>query len=79
VAWRERVPYDRLVEWRLELVSVPVSDIDRARTFYGDQAGFHADLDTDFSDDVGMVHLTPPGFRDPDGSGWVLQQSPRDR
>ena len=49
------------MEWRLELLLVPVSDIDRARTFYRDQTGFHEDFDTEFSDDVRMVQLTPPG------------------
>jgi catechol 2,3-dioxygenase-like lactoylglutathione lyase family enzyme len=146
------------VEWRLELVLVPVSDIDRSRSFYRDQVGFHEDFDTNFSDRVRMMQLTPPGsgcsigllsgmtpdpdgvgvqpgslrgmhivvpdilearsnliangvsvsdvlevvhepsgpvyraiegepdgwnayafFNDPDGNGWILQQSPRDR
>ncbi len=49
------------MEWRLELVVVPVSDLDRAKTFYRDQVGFIEDLDTQFSDEVRMVQLTPPG------------------
>lgn len=137
---------------------MPVSDLDRAKTFYRDQVGFIEDFDSRFSDEVRMVQLTPPGsgcsialltgmspgpgveamepgsvnglqivvpdinaarasviangvevsevlevvfengkatyravkgepdgwnayafFKDPDGNGWVLQQSPRDR
>jgi catechol 2,3-dioxygenase-like lactoylglutathione lyase family enzyme len=49
------------VEWRLELVLVPVADVDRAKTFYRDQIGFNEDLDTQLSDDVRLVQLTPPG------------------
>jgi catechol 2,3-dioxygenase-like lactoylglutathione lyase family enzyme len=49
------------VDWRLELVIVPVSDVDRARAFYRDQVGFHEDFDSRFGDDVRMVQLTPPG------------------
>jgi catechol 2,3-dioxygenase-like lactoylglutathione lyase family enzyme len=51
----------RAVEWRLELVLVPVSDLDRAKAFYRDQVGFVEDFDSRFSDDVRMVQLTPPG------------------
>jgi catechol 2,3-dioxygenase-like lactoylglutathione lyase family enzyme len=50
-----------LVEWRIEVVVVPVSDLDRAKAFYRDQAGFTEDLDSQFGDDVRMVQLTPPG------------------
>ncbi|MFN2590480.1 MAG: VOC family protein [Actinomycetota bacterium] len=49
------------MEWRLELVFVPVSDVDRSKVFYRDQVGFHEDFDTRFSDTVRMVQLTPPG------------------
>jgi catechol 2,3-dioxygenase-like lactoylglutathione lyase family enzyme len=49
------------VEWRLEVVFVPVSDVDRAKAFYRDQVGFNEDFDTQFGDDVRMVQLTPPG------------------
>ena len=49
------------MEWRLEVVFVPVSDVARAKTFYRDQVGFHEDFDTPFSDDLRMVQLTPPG------------------
>jgi catechol 2,3-dioxygenase-like lactoylglutathione lyase family enzyme len=49
------------VEWRIELVQVPVSDLDRAKSFYRDQVGFTEDFDTRFGDVVSMVQLTPPG------------------
>ena len=46
---------------RLELVILPVSDVDRAKAFYVDQAGFHADHDQRVSDELRFVQLTPPG------------------
>ena len=46
---------------RLELVSVPVSDVDRAKAFYVEQAGFVADHDHRISDELRFVQLTPPG------------------
>ncbi len=49
------------MEWRLEVVFVPVSDVDRAKTFYRDQVGLTEDFDSQFGDDVRMVQLTPPG------------------
>jgi predicted enzyme related to lactoylglutathione lyase len=50
-----------IVEWRLELVQVPVSDVDRAKAFYTDKAGFNADHDHKVSDEMRFVQLTPPG------------------
>ena len=49
------------MEWRLELVQVPVSDVDRAKAFYTDKAGFNADHDYQVSDEIRFVQLTPPG------------------
>lgn len=49
------------MEWRLELVQVPVSDVDRAKAFYTDKAGFNADHDHQVSDEMRFVQLTPPG------------------
>jgi predicted enzyme related to lactoylglutathione lyase len=48
------------VEMKLELVAVPVTDVDRAKTFY-EQAGFNADHDHRVSDEIRFVQLTPPG------------------
>jgi catechol 2,3-dioxygenase-like lactoylglutathione lyase family enzyme len=49
------------VDWRLELVQVPVSDVDRAKAFYVDQVGFNADHDHQVTDELRFVQLTPPG------------------
>jgi predicted enzyme related to lactoylglutathione lyase len=49
------------VDWKLELIPVPVSDVDRAKAFYTDQAGFNADHDHRVSDEIRFVQLTPPG------------------
>jgi predicted enzyme related to lactoylglutathione lyase len=49
------------MDWKLELVAVPVSDVDRAKAFYTDQAGFNADHDHTVSDEIRFVQLTPPG------------------
>jgi predicted enzyme related to lactoylglutathione lyase len=49
------------VDWKIELVSVPVSDVDRAKAFYVDQVGFTADHDHAVGDGLRFVQLTPPG------------------
>ena len=49
------------MNWTLELVVVPVSDVDRAKAFYIDQAGFGLDVDHSAGDDFRVVQLTPPG------------------
>jgi catechol 2,3-dioxygenase-like lactoylglutathione lyase family enzyme len=49
------------VEWKLELVAVPVSDVDRAKAFYTERVGFNADHDYQVSDTIRFVQLTPPG------------------
>jgi catechol 2,3-dioxygenase-like lactoylglutathione lyase family enzyme len=49
------------MDFKLELVPIPVTDVDRAKAFYTDQAGFNADHDHVVSDDVRFVQLTPPG------------------
>jgi len=49
------------VDWRLELVQVPVSDVDRAKAFYTEKVGFQADHDHQVSDEIRFVQLTPPG------------------
>jgi catechol 2,3-dioxygenase-like lactoylglutathione lyase family enzyme len=58
---RQSEPPEVAMDWKLELVSVPVSDVDRAKAFYADQAGFNADHDHTVSDEVRFVQLTPPG------------------
>jgi predicted enzyme related to lactoylglutathione lyase len=49
------------MDWKLELVAVPVTDVDRAKTFYTEKAGFNADHDHRVSDEIRFVQLTPPG------------------
>jgi catechol 2,3-dioxygenase-like lactoylglutathione lyase family enzyme len=49
------------MDFKLELIAVPVSDVDRAKAFYIDQAGFVADHDHTVSDEIRFVQLTPPG------------------
>jgi catechol 2,3-dioxygenase-like lactoylglutathione lyase family enzyme len=49
------------MDWKLELVAVPVSDVDRAKAFYTDKVGFNADHDHKISDELRFVQLTPPG------------------
>jgi predicted enzyme related to lactoylglutathione lyase len=49
------------MDWKLELIAVPVTDVDRAKAFYVDQVGFNADHDHRVSDELRFVQLTPPG------------------
>ncbi len=49
------------MDWKLEVVPVPVSDVERAKRFYADKVGFVVDLDTWISDEARLVQLTPPG------------------
>lgn len=49
------------MDWKLELVVVPVSDVDRAKTFYAEQLGFNVDHDHRVGDGIRFVQLTPPG------------------
>jgi catechol 2,3-dioxygenase-like lactoylglutathione lyase family enzyme len=54
------------VDWKLELIAIPVTDVDRAIAFYRDSAGFTLDHDHRVSDEMRFVQLTPPG------SGWSI-------
>ena len=49
------------MEWKLELVPIPVSDVDRAKSFYTDKVGFNIDHDVRAIDEMRVVQLTPPG------------------
>ena len=49
------------MDWKLELVAIPVSDVDRAKAFYSERVGFVVDHDHRVSDEVRFVQLTPPG------------------
>jgi predicted enzyme related to lactoylglutathione lyase len=50
-----------MMEWKIELVAIPVTNVDRAIAFYTDTIGFNLDHDHTVSDDVRFVQLTPPG------------------
>src|SRR5574341_1441601 len=52
---------DSVPDMKLELVPIPVSDVDRAKAFYVEKAGFHLDFDVQSSDTMRVVQLTPPG------------------
>lgn len=49
------------MDWKLEVIVLPVSDVDRAKAFYVDQLGFHLDVDHQASDAFRVVQVTPPG------------------
>jgi catechol 2,3-dioxygenase-like lactoylglutathione lyase family enzyme len=63
------------MEWKLELVVVPVSDVDRAKRFYADQVGFVVDHDTRIGDEMRAVQLTPSGSGCSIAIGTGLSQS----
>lgn len=49
------------MDWKLEVVVVPVSDVDRAKQFYSEQVGFHVDVDRTMGETFRIVQMTPPG------------------
>jgi predicted enzyme related to lactoylglutathione lyase len=49
------------MDWKIELVAIPVTDVDRAKQFYVDQVGFSADHDDQVNENLRFVQLTPPG------------------
>jgi catechol 2,3-dioxygenase-like lactoylglutathione lyase family enzyme len=49
------------MDWKIELVAIPVTDVDRAKAFYVTQVGFHADHDHQVNENLRFVQLTPPG------------------
>jgi predicted enzyme related to lactoylglutathione lyase len=49
------------MDWKIEFVPIPVSDVDRAKSFYVDQVGFNADHDHQVNEKLRFVQLTPPG------------------
>ena len=49
------------MDWKLELIAVPVTDVERAKSFYAETVGFNLDHDHTVSDDMRFVQLTPPG------------------
>jgi catechol 2,3-dioxygenase-like lactoylglutathione lyase family enzyme len=49
------------MDWKIELVAIPVTDVDKAKAFYVDQVGFHDDVDATVHEGLRFVQLTPPG------------------
>jgi len=58
------------MDWKIEVVTIPVSDVDRARDFYVEKVGFEVDIDHRISDEVRLVQLTPPGSACSIHLGW---------
>jgi predicted enzyme related to lactoylglutathione lyase len=66
------------MDYKLELIVIPVADMDRAKAFYAEQAGFHVDVDHRAGEDFRVIQLTPSGsacsvslMRNPDRAGTV--------
>jgi catechol 2,3-dioxygenase-like lactoylglutathione lyase family enzyme len=60
------------MDYKLELVALPVGDVDRAKAFYTEKVGFNADHDYTVSDEIRFVQLTPPGSACSIAIGWGL-------
>ena len=63
------------MDWKIELVAIPVSDVDRAKAFYAEKVGFNTDHDHRVSDEVRFVQLTPPGSACSIAIGTGISQS----
>src|SRR5260370_21324689 len=68
--------YSQGMDWKLELVMVPVTDVDRAKAFYTDKIGFNADHDARVNENLRFVQLTPPGSACSIAIGEGLTPSP---
>jgi catechol 2,3-dioxygenase-like lactoylglutathione lyase family enzyme len=64
------------MDWKLEVVSIPVTDVDRAKAFYTEKAGFDVDHDHRVSDEIRFVQLTPPGSACSIALGTGITESP---
>src|SRR5215218_3254592 len=64
------------MDWKLELVAIPVTDVDRAKAFYTERAGFVADHDHTMGDELRFVQLTPPGSACSIAIGIGITESP---
>ena len=64
------------MEFKLELVLVPVADVDRAKAFYTEQAGFYLEVDTMVGADMRVVQVTPPGSACSVGFGTGITAAP---
>ena len=64
------------MEFKLELVLIPVADVDRAKAFYTEQAGFHLEVDTPVGENMRVVQVTPPGSACSVGFGTGITAAP---
>jgi catechol 2,3-dioxygenase-like lactoylglutathione lyase family enzyme len=64
------------MDWKIELLTIPVSDVDRAKAFYTEKVGFNADHDHQVTDDLRFVQLTPPGSACSIALGTGLAETP---
>src|SRR2546421_10004395 len=64
------------MDWKLELVQVPVADVDRGKAFYTEKAGFNADVDIVVREGLRFVQLTPPGSATSIAIGMGLSEMP---
>jgi len=65
-----------VMDWKIELLPIPVSDVDRSIAFYRDQVGFNLDHDFTVSDELRFVQLTPPGSGCSIAIGVGIAQTP---
>ena len=73
-------PYsDPMVDYKLELIGLPVSDVDRAKAFYGETLGWPVDNDSVVSDDLRFIQVTPPGSACSIAFGKGITDMDRDR
>jgi len=71
-----RVDNVLVMDWKIELLPIPVSDVDRSIAFYRDQVGFNLDHDFTVSDELRFVQLTPPGSGCSIAIGVGIAQTP---
>ena len=64
------------MDWKLELVAIPVSDVERAKAFYADKVGFHLDHDHTVSPELRFIQFTPPGSACSIALGTGLLETP---
>ena len=64
------------MDWKLELVAIPVRDVDRAKAFYTEKAGFNPDHDFQVTDELRFIQLTPPGSACSIAIGTGITESP---
>jgi len=64
------------MDWKLELVAIPVSDVERAKAFYADNVGFHLDHDHTVSPELRFIQFTPPGSACSIALGTGLLETP---